>query len=97
MRKFLELFARQWFFFLALMLAVGIPVTFDLDARIGMLVVGVVFCLSGTGNVLVAPKEIRWRGLHQGAGIFLILLGLLTIATMVIMFARGEQMSGSSS
>lgn len=96
MRAFLELFARRDIAFLALMLAVGPVAMFELDSRVGMLLAGVVFGLSGVGHFLAAEKETSTRGLRKGIGLFLILFGLFTIVVMTIMFVRGEQLSTSS-
>lgn len=93
MRKFLELFARRGIVFLALLLAVGLVALLKLDARLGMLLAGVIFLLSGVGNFLVAQKESRGRGLRRALGIFLILFGLLTVAVMIVMFVLGQPLS----
>jgi len=78
------------------MLIVGPIVVFELDSRIGMSLVGVIFGLSGAGHFLAAQKENSARGLRKGLGIFLMLFGLFTLVVMIIMFARGEQLSVSS-
>ncbi len=96
MRTF-EFFSRQGVVFLALMLVVGPIATFELDPRIGMLLVGGIFVLSGGGHFMVADKEISGRWLRKGLGIFLILFGVFTIVVMLVMFIRGEQLSTSSS
>lgn len=92
MRTFLELFARRGIVFLALMVAVGSVVALKLDERIGMLLAGVIFGLSGVGNWLVAARESHMRGLRRALAVFLMLFGLFTIIVMVIMFIRGDRL-----
>lgn len=91
MRTFLELFARRGIVFLALMVVVGGVVMLNLDDRIGTLLIGVIFGLSGIGNWLVAEREHHARGLRKAMAVFLTLFGLFTIVVVVIKFIRGEQ------
>lgn len=92
MRTFLELFARRGVVVLALIVAVGGVVMLNLDDRIGTLLIGVIFGLSGIGHWLVAERKGRYaRVLHRAMGVFLTLFGLFTVVVVVIKFIRGEQ------
>jgi hypothetical protein len=95
MGKVSELFTRGEILFLALMLVVAPFVLYDFDSRIGMILVGVVFGLSGVGHFRASYKETFARGLRKSLGIFLILFGFFTVAAMVVMFFRGEHLSST--
>lgn len=93
MKRFLELFAHRRMVIFALIFWVAPFAVYDLDPRIGILLTGLIFGLSGVGNFLAAEKESTARGLRKALGVFLILFGLFTVAVMIIMFIRGEHLS----
>lgn len=91
-QKFFNLFTHNVIVFVILMIITGITVELGLDARIGMLGVGLTFGCSGIGQVMKANQvsDQPWR---KGLGGCLILFCLLTIVVMLMMFLMGETLN----
>ncbi len=88
---FLEFFTNRWVVIIGLIVAIGPVMELNLDARLGMLLVGIIFGLNGLGNLQIAKRDNS--KLRRVSGIFILLFGVFIILGMITMFALGEPLN----
>ena len=91
MRTVLELFTKKIIVLLALVVFCGPVMFFRLDTRFGIIIMGLIFSLSGAGHIMVSSMEaVRWLRITQKSlGIFIFFVGTLLVAGSILMFVTG--------
>jgi hypothetical protein len=92
MRTVLELFSRRIVVLLALVVFCGPVMYFDLDKRIGVLFMGIIFFLAGAGNWVTIAKE-SMKGVRVAGrviAVFLMVFGFFLVAADIALFAAGR-------
>jgi hypothetical protein len=94
MAKILELFTHRIVVIIALVIFVGPFYYFHLDGRIALFLIGLIFTMSGLGNIFGARKEkgTFFKGLGCFVGGLALSMGLLCMIGMVIYFIIGQRL-----
>ena len=94
MNTFFLLLTRRWAFILALLIVFVPSIQFGVDARIGMMLVGVVCGLAGRGWLLLADQfRDAGRNWRRTTGIGLLLFGGFTIMVMITLFVLDQPLN----
>ncbi|MBN1531363.1 MAG: hypothetical protein JXA20_01745 [Spirochaetes bacterium] len=94
MRTVLELFSRRVVVLLALVVFCGPVMYFDLDKRIGILFMGIIFFLAGAGQWVTISKESTKgvRGAGKVIAVFLMVFGFFMVAADIALVATGRML-----
>lgn len=92
MRNILLLFSKRIVVLMALVIFCGPIIYFDMDKRVGVLFMGIIFALAGAGNI-AAHQEEPLKGVRIAAkviGGFLLAFGVLVAVAAILLLVAGR-------